>query len=123
MTSLGKVFNNPSMGIYLRREIDDELLNCVYNDRMPNIPEKINLKDLNIFDDNADIMKILDFRNKIQRDISNNNNYASMLLYDPQITLLCPIYHPQYKLLGLIAVGRRNDLDPYRLQDIEELQN
>lgn len=122
VTSLGKVFNNPSMGIYLRREIDDELLNCVYNDRMPNIPEKINLKDLNIFDDNADIMKILDFRNKIQRDISNNNNYASMLLYDPQITLLCPIYHPQYKLLGLIAVGRRNDLDPYRLQDIEELQ-
>ncbi|WP_240614371.1 sensor histidine kinase, partial [Herpetosiphon llansteffanensis] len=77
-----------------------------------------------IRDSHNNVMRILDFRNKIQRDISNNKyNYISMLLYDPQITLLCPIYHPQYKLLGLIVIGRRNDLDPYRSQDIEELQN
>jgi hypothetical protein len=43
------------------------------------------------------------------------------LLTHPAIVLWCPIQH-QGHLLGLLVLGMREDLDPYRREDQQPLQ-
>lgn len=45
----------------------------------------------------------------------------STLLYQPGIVLWCPIRHGHGQLLGLLLLGMRGDLDPYRDPDVREL--
>lgn len=44
------------------------------------------------------------------------------VLHHPGPVLWCPIRHTQGHLLGLLLLGMRGDLDPYRAQDLWELQ-
>ncbi len=44
------------------------------------------------------------------------------LLMHPAVALWCPLRHVQGHLLGLLLVGMRSDLDPYRDVDLQALQ-
>src|SRR5262249_48212901 len=44
------------------------------------------------------------------------------VLHHPGLVLWCPIRHAHGHLLGLLVLGMRGDLDPYRTKDVQELQ-
>jgi signal transduction histidine kinase len=54
-----------------------------------------------------------------EASLSSNEERA---IHHPGIVLWCPIRHTQDHLLGVLLLGMRGDLDPYRAQDVQELQ-
>jgi signal transduction histidine kinase len=120
LEGLSKTFHRPAVAIYLRTTAESTL-SCIHNDRVSDLPKNIpygpllELLNKSPVVMNSSKVRLLYPHQSIIGD-------ESILVYHTQITLWCPIYHPQHRLIGLVVLGRRDDLDPYRPQDIYELQ-
>ncbi len=112
-------FQHPAMSIYVRTSLDDPQMHLVHNQRMPYIPVNFVIEADEVAQSTT-IKTSAELRS-ISFDSSPHHDLQS-LVHHPQISLWCPIYHSQYHLLGIIVLGRRDDQDPYRLNDIYELQ-
>jgi signal transduction histidine kinase len=114
-------FDQPALAFYVADpEITNELI-LMANERLPNLPSVIPPGTLT--DQLSKLSAITESRILIdeftQSELNTNEEHA---LHHPRIVLWCPICHTEGHLLGLLLLGMRGDFDPYRVQDIRELQ-
>lgn len=114
-------FEQPAHAFYLGHfDGTNELTRVVY-ERFPNIP--LVLAPGTLTDELCRFPQIIENRTIYEALLQAPLNAVEHhMLCHPGIVLWCPIRHTQGYLLGLLLLGMRGDLDPYRAQDIQELR-
>jgi signal transduction histidine kinase len=114
-------FGEPALAFYVGDIAGSNELTCVVQERLPQLPETITPGTLT--DQLGRLSPVTESRMLhvalAQRALSHAEE---QVLHHPGLVLWCPIRHAQGYLLGLLLLGMRGDLDPYRAQDIRELQ-
>ncbi len=114
-------FGQPSLAIYRGSVHADNVLNRITQDRMDDLPLTIPAGALTDM-----LVKV----NQVIDTVALAGQLWSIqltpleeqLLADPAIALWCPIVHSEGHLLGLMVLGYRSDLDPYRRDDRRSVQ-
>jgi signal transduction histidine kinase len=114
-------FGQPALAFYLGDIEGSNNLTCKVQERMNDLPDTIVTGPLT--EQLCQLPNVTESR-ELHRMFSQKS-YSSeeeIALFHPGIVLLCPIRHTEGFLLGLLLLGMRSDLDPYRESDIQELQ-
>jgi signal transduction histidine kinase len=114
-------FDQPAMAFYVADPEGTNELTLMSNERLADVPNIIPPGTLT--EQLSKISTITESRTLV--DQLNQNTLTTdeeRALRHPRIVLWCPIRHTEGHLLGLLLLGMRGDFDPYRGQDIRELQ-
>ena len=118
---VSNTFDKPALAFYLGDIYESSELHRVVQQQLPQLPVNIEagvlterLCHLLIVNETREV-----FAHFEQSALSLVEEQA---LQQPHVALWCPIRHPQGYLLGVLLLGMRDDLDPYRDEDITELR-
>lgn len=116
---LQRAFGSPPIALYLRQSQESDELAAVVQ-RQIDLPPILELGTLtSLLPQATAVVETHDIDRRLKN--SSLNAGEQQFMYHPQIVLWCPLSH-QGALLGLLLLGQRPDLDPYRATDIRELQ-
>lgn len=107
------------LGYYRPHDEDAEMLHLVHQQRLP-LPAVITRATIQ--DLLGDELVIEHGRRLLASEDSQEANERDLLAYVPGVALWCQIRGAQQQVLGVLALGRRDDLDPYRPHDIAALR-
>jgi signal transduction histidine kinase len=121
MSGVRTTFGEPTIAFYAGDTEENNTLTLVVQERLSQLPPTIRpgvvtsqLSHLPFVVESRTVQSALS-----QASLSSDEERA---IHHPGIVLWCPIRHAQGHLLGVLLLGMRGDLDPYRAQDVQELQ-
>ncbi|MEI7642671.1 MAG: ATP-binding protein [Chloroflexales bacterium] len=113
-------FHDPPVAIYLRRDHDDATLALVNARQLP-LPQAVRATLLDeVFGHEEALLLIGTVQQRIGEQPLEGR--AAALVFAPHASLWGLIRHAQGGVLGLMILGPRGDLDPYRARDRRELE-
>jgi signal transduction histidine kinase len=120
-TGVRATFGEPALAFYTADVAGSNALTRVVRERLPQLPETIAAGTLT--GHLCRLSPVTESR-VLQAALGHIllSRGEEQVLHHPGLVLWCPIRHAQGYLLGVLLLGMRGDLDPYRAQDIRELQ-
>lgn len=116
---LRATFHDPPVAIYIRRAPDEAVLELVTARRLA-LPRLITTTLLeHVFDQDEALLAIGAVQQRVALQALEGDDTG--LAFAPLVSLWGRISHAQGAVLGLVILGPRGDLDPYRAQDLREL--
>lgn len=117
---LRATFQDPPVAIYIRRDPDGAALELVTARRL-GLPRVITAALLkHAFEHGETMLSIGAVQQRLALQTLESNDAA--LVFAPLVSLWGHISHAKGDTLGLIVLGPRGDLDPYRPEDVRELE-
>lgn len=113
-------FGDPPVAIYIRREYDTDMLELAIARRMDVPPTTTRALLRQVFRDQESLLSIGDVQQRTGHQALSSVDEA--LVFAPLVSLWGFIRQPQGGPLGLVILGPRGDLDPYRERDLRELE-
>ncbi len=114
-------FEQPALAFFLGDIGKTNRLSLQYRQRMSGLPQEILPGALtDQFRKSPSIVETRSLRHMLSLRSLTPDEQKFVL--HPSIVLWCPIHHAQGHLLGLLLLGMRGDLDPYRRTDQQELE-
>ncbi|GAC1553867.1 MAG: hypothetical protein NVS2B7_29820 [Herpetosiphon sp.] len=114
-------FGEPALAVFLGDVEGTNILTLHHQERMAGLPITILpgklVKQLR---QSPSVTESRIVREQVREHDCNADE--NQLLSHPAIVLWCPIWHTEGYLLGLLVLGMRRDLDPYRVIDVQRLR-
>jgi signal transduction histidine kinase len=114
-------FGAPAMAFYAGDVERTNELTCVIQERLLQLPQVIAAGDLTQW---LCLLPPVTETRALQNVFAQEQlkQDEAQAFHHPGVVLWCPIRHVEGYLLGVLLLGMRGDLDPYRTEDIRELQ-
>lgn len=120
-TGINHTFDQPALAGYVADPEGTNELTLQTSERLPDLP--VTLAAGTLTASLTRLSTVTESRVLVDELASVRlNSDEERMLRHPGIVLWCPIRHPDGHLLGLLLLGMRGDFDPYRRDDIRELQ-
>jgi signal transduction histidine kinase len=114
-------FGQPALAFYIANAESTNELTLLLSERLPDLPASLSPGRLT--DHLSQLSTVTESRilvDGLAQVLLNMDE--ELTLRHPGIVLWCPIRHTEGHLLGVLLLGMRGDFDPYRNEDIRELQ-
>lgn len=121
-TGLSKTFDDPPIAIYLIGPNQTAHFNLQQQYRLPHLPAQISGDQLRVTLATLRRIQISRYIALAVKDLPLSQDEVA-LLHHQGIVIWCPLLNVQQHLLGLIVLGQRPNLDPYRSEDLAALQS
>ncbi len=121
LEGIGQAFGQPANAVFLASAVQEDTLTCQTSTRLQTLPMTITPGKLTAYLRQGP--SIIDSQ-AMHKQLGQHRltPVEQQLLDNPAVALWCPIRHAHGPLLGLLLLGMRSDLDPYRRADLQALQ-
>lgn len=120
-TGVRAIFGEPAMAFYAGNIEGTNELTCVIQERLPQLPQMIAAGNLTEWLGLLPLVNESRSLRSVLTDLELRPDEEQVFQH-PGVALWCPIRHVEGYLLGVLLLGMRGDLDPYRAEDLRELQ-
>lgn len=116
---LQAAFREPPVAVYLRRDLAGDVLERT-NCRRFELPQIVTIALVGrVFQREETLLPIGAVQQRVTQEVAEGQDDA--LVFAPMINLLGIIRNAKGVVLGLVVLGPRGDLDPYREQDLRAM--